>query len=1014
MRKSLTLKTLLRSPAKTLLTFLLIASASFALFSRMTDYAVTSRETADAKSFYHGVAALDITVQDMEMEWFDKEGYLNIVNQEIEDKPWPAKEQLDEFASLPGVTLEDTRYMTAGLVDNCKRVYEESFVGHGIGSYLLEGTYEGYDDSMFGGLMFDDVALIASSYDFPLGESAVINYSIDEEFIGSEKNPYPKEFWEQLKGSRILVSGSYVIDEERMTAFYDEERLEPFRIIDGLGENYLDTEEFARYKELKEALDNDIYTYDIVYTSDTRSIPSFNERKMVVTKGRPLAEGDTAGCVVSELFLETYGLSIGDMVSVRLGDKLFAQDPLYGTVSKGRLERASDFTSDTVELEIVGAYRINDTLGMRILESDWSYSPSTVFVPKSLLPVEIPDDYEQSAGEYSVFIEDARGIEAFKEAAEPLAARMGVSLRFSDGGWLNVKDNFETGTLISLLTTVLYVIGALLALLLASYLYIGRNKESYAIMRAMGVPDNTAGNSLVLPFIVLSAIAVPIGGAAGLIYTSKTAAGAIAALADSAMEGYVPDDALPIGIIILCLLFELAFTAVVTLFFLKKMKKISPLGLLQGGALRVGMDTKSVPDMTGYMAVPKGLDFSKISVAGEMPQNRKYGALCHVTAFTLRHMRRSIGKTAVSLILTAVLVTGIGTFALAKRAYGDAFYKVDVNTKVLDFASSAIVDLSKSRLAGDFYCHSTFSVRTNGNELNTPMVFTDNMERYMADGHINYTVTYADGYDMSALDGDTPVCLVGEGLAEMLGISAGDEIALLSDSKYSALKAVYEEEGEEELQESAEEANVMYRVIGTVASADGAVNDSIYAGIHGPMEELYGQKFSFGYCEFTLADNEKVDELDRRLANLKNTNSKYARSASYYIDTEALNDVIRIRTLLELLFPIAVAAEVFIGMAGYLLVILQSAREAVFLRILGITKKRARCMMALEQLLLCMTGIVLVACGLALYSPGLFARSTETLAFCYALYFLGCLCGSATAAVHVTRGRILELLQVKA
>ena len=1011
MRKSLTLKTLLRSPVKTLLTFLLIVASSFALFSRVTDYAVTSRETANAKSFYHGVAALDNTVPDIEMEWFDEEGYIHGVALENEDKPWPEDEQLAEFASLPGVTFADTRYMTAGLVDNCKRVYEESFAGYGLGHYLLEGTYAGYDDSMFGGLMFDDVTLLASSYEFPLGESVTISYLMDEEFSDGVKNPYSEKFWEQMKGSRFLVRGDYWIDQEQIGTIYDEERLEPFRIIDGLGEDYLETEEFARYKELKEAINNDLYTYDIVYTSDTRAIPSFNERKMVVTEGRPLEEEDTDGCVVSELFLDTYGLSVGDTVSVQPGSRLFAQDPLYGTTSKGRLERVSGFTSDAVELEIVGAYRINDTLGMRMSDWDWSYSPSTIFVPKSLLPVEVPDDYEQSVGEYSVLIEDAQDIEAFKEAAEPFAARLGVTLKFSDGGWLNVKDSFETGKLTSLLTTVLYVIGALLALLLASYLYVGRNKESYAIMRAMGVPQKAAGQSLALPFAVLSALAVPIGGAAGLYYTSGTAAGALAALADSAVEGYVPDDALPIGVIMMCLLLELAFTTVVTLCFLWKMKKMSPLVLLQGGTLRVDMDTKALPDMTGQAFVPVKADIAKISAADEMMRGRKYGALRHVTSFTLRHMRRSIGKTTVSLVLTATLAAGIGTFALARLTYRDAFQKVDVKASVMDFASAAVIELSGSSLVKDFYCYSMFSVRTNGMDLKTPMVFTNDMDRYMEEGHISYTADCAEGYDISALDSDKPVCLVGEGLAETLGISAGDEITLLSDTKFAALKAAYEDEGE--LQKSIDKANVMYQVIGTVSSADGAVDNSIYAGINWTMEELYGQKFSFGYCEFLLADNGKVDEVDRKLMNLKNTNSKYARRASYYIDAEALKDVIRIRTLLEALFPIAVAAAVFIGMSGYLLVILQSAKEAAILRILGVTKKRARCMLTLEQVLLCLTGISFVVCGLVLYSPGLFVRSTQTLVICYALYFLGCLCGAVAAAVHVTRGRVLELLQVK-
>lgn len=106
-------------------------------------------------------------------------------------------------------------------------------------------------------------------------------------------------------------------------------------------------------------------------------------------------------------------------------------------------------------------------------------------------------------------------------------------------------------------------------------------------------------------------------------------------------------------------------------------------------------------------------------------------------------------------------------------------------------------------------------------------------------------------------------------------------------------------------------------------------------------------------------------------------------------------------------------AAVLIGLAGQGLVILQSAKEASFLRLLGVTKKRARFMLTLEQMILCMIGITFVTVGLVWYSPRLFARSTQTLVVCYALYVAGCLCGGAATAVLVTGHKVLELLQVK-
>ena len=76
MRNSTNLKTLFRSPLKTILTFFLIGAASFAFFSRVTDYAITMREASKAESFYSGVAALDNSVPPM--------GYYD-----PEPKPWP-------------------------------------------------------------------------------------------------------------------------------------------------------------------------------------------------------------------------------------------------------------------------------------------------------------------------------------------------------------------------------------------------------------------------------------------------------------------------------------------------------------------------------------------------------------------------------------------------------------------------------------------------------------------------------------------------------------------------------------------------------------------------------------------------------------------------------------------------------------------------------------------------------------------------------------------------------------
>ncbi len=1017
MRKSTALKTIFRSPVKTMLTFLLIAAASFALFSRVTDYAVTTRESAKAESFYYGVAALDNSTPPM--------GYYD-----LSPKPWPSEEQIGKFTSLPGVTLADTRYTTDGFIEGCKRVIDpEGSLEEG--EFLLEGTYDGYEDYSSGNryITFRDVKVYAGDLQFDPEKPLQIATGTAE-FC---RHDYPRTFFEGLKkGSRCFVVGTY--SERSGTSFelgsflyqYMNPDVEFLTVIDGLGEDYLDTEDFAWYKKMIEARNQSLSAYDIVYTKDMRAVPYVNERRMVVTEGRPLTARDSGACVVSEDFLKASGMSVGDKIHIGLGDKLLMGQGASG--ARVRLPEEISQVKSYADLEIIGTYRFTNEWDERRRETDWSYGPATIFVPSSLLPVEVPEDHEILMGDFSVFIEDPHDIQEFRQAAEPLAADLSLGLRFSDGGWSAMKDNFQTGSLASLLTTALYVLGAALALLLAVYLYIGRNKKSYAIMRTLGVPGGKAGRTLALPFGILSAVAMLAGGLTGLYYASYTAAKTLAGMSDNnAPEGYsyVLSGELPMGVVILCLACELLFILSATLLFLRNMKKTPPLELLQEGArgtdaakkagiLQVNFGAaKHMPEIVDTAPVPRGLDIARLSVlelGGDLhakSAHGRYSALRQVGGYVLRHMRRGLGKTAVSLLLAVVLAAGLGMFVLAKVSYQEAYRDLEVKGRAMMFNSTKVMELAKSDLVKDVYFYNKFSVRVNGVGVLSPISFTNDFDRYLID---DFTVSYADGYGASVFEGTGPVCLVGKTLAKELNIHAGDEIKLMSEDLYSFMPQVYEED---ELEFAIDRAGKPFKVAGILESEDADTNAGIFAAINEAAENLYSQPFPVNYCEFTLTDNNKVTELNSLLEEKKSTGIQYSPQATYHVDADLFENTKRMCNLLESLFPIAVAAAALIGLFGPGLVILQSVQEAAFLRILGVTKKRARCMLVLEQMLLCVAGMLLVAGGLLAFSPGLFMRSLEALAFCWLLYFLGCACGAFAASVQVTRLKVMELLQVK-
>ena len=130
-------------------------------------------------------------------------------------------------------------------------------------------------------------------------------------------------------------------------------------------------------------------------------------------------------------------------------------------------------------------------------------------------------------------------------------------------------------------------------------------------------------------------------------------------------------------------------------------------------------------------------------------------------------------------------------------------------------------------------------------------------------------------------------------------------------------------------------------------------------------------------------------------------------------NTASLENLKNAQRLTEMLYPMAIAAALLIG--GFLccLMILQSSKEAAIMRVLGTTKGKTRSILAAEQSLLSVAGLVAGACAALVYkglSPGAIPGQIRLFA---ALYFAMILaCGVACSAL-ATRRPPLELLHVK-
>lgn len=127
--------------------------------------------------------------------------------------------------------------------------------------------------------------------------------------------------------------------------------------------------------------------------------------------------------------------------------------------------------------------------------------------------------------------------------------------------------------------------------------------------------------------------------------------------------------------------------------------------------------------------------------------------------------------------------------------------------------------------------------------------------------------------------------------------------------------------------------------------------------------------------------------------------------------TQAVEPLERNVSLLEVLYPAmcVLAALLAAGLAA--LLVMQSAKEAAILRVLGVRRSRTAALVTLEQAIPAALGVLVGALALALLSPaGLCWRDVW---LCAAGYVLGAALGAGASAALRTRKNPLELLQVK-
>ena len=232
--------------------------------------------------------------------------------------------------------------------------------------------------------------------------------------------------------------------------------------VTDLPENYLEGEEFAPLRELIQVTEDDLHTFDVVYTSDMSSIRRVTQELMLPVQGRFLTPEDAGKplCVVSETFLTKFGLRPGDSITLNLGNVLFEQYVPLGAVAATRGRHATELETQT--FTIVGSFRDVFERNWQERELFWSYGENTVFVPSEFLPAACnTEGHVFRPAEVSFVVRDAWNIVPFEEEGIPLVEAMGLRYVFSDGNWPSVAEKLSQARSLTLMKLLIFSAAAL-------------------------------------------------------------------------------------------------------------------------------------------------------------------------------------------------------------------------------------------------------------------------------------------------------------------------------------------------------------------------------------------------------------------------------------------------------------------------------------------------------------------------------------------------------------------------
>ncbi|MCL2363907.1 MAG: hypothetical protein FWC71_04505 [Defluviitaleaceae bacterium] len=690
----------------------------------------------------------------------------------------------------------------------------------------------------------------------------------------------------------------------------------------------------------------------------------------------------------------------------------------------------------TIEVEVVGVYRM--TLPGVTMHN---FSGLEIYIPAGLIPEGFEwDGAPLLTGMYSFVLDSPRSEEAFVRDHQAALAALGFATAFLPTRFDHVVASIDP--IRTSVTVNLWVFTAVAALVfvLAVYLYVRQWRKAVAVSRALGIPGRRVMQGLFVPVVCLWVPVVVIGALAGMQFAMAQANDALAGIGDyetTAINTWAWAWSwwLPLLIAGICV-FILGILWLVGYGLLRRPVLAQLQGEAQAAAAKV----------VESGVVPKHFRVRNVDV-GVITRTR-LGGLRASVRYMWRHIRRAPVKTALACVLAVAFVFSLGwldnTIRSTEAEIERLWMTTRIDAQIMRHADAAMPALHgwpayiapaswdavyATGFVTDAYLEALAQSQTayllgvshlaGFIEENTKTPLDEQLGVFCDDIHI----TFGTGWSAADFVYDTartiPVLVRNDYFVEM-GYTFGAPIRKQISTVYGLRNA---------------ELFVIGTFDGGLQRAVGRVGLSVQPLYVMPLEAL--QSLVYGHVLFANDTAAGLGTLRppymtaRFIANpARNRELEHLRNAvdtplavnqmggqvgqvplELRMDDDIFQNVVKPMeqnlALMRLIYPIAVATAFALALGLSLLMMLQNAKNAALLRVLGRPKTATQGLLICEQLIVCVVGIIAAVVGIVLWG------AAGSIAMLAAIYFAGAFIGSLAGAYVISTKAPLELLQVK-